>query len=195
METGSGQPEAVGSTGPERGSAPARHIEELSAEECASLLDASQVGRIAMMLDEYPVVVPVNYWLVENAGAVLIAMRTRSDSLIDKGPTNVAFQVDGVDTARRQGWSVLVRGKLRHADADTTALCESMGLQTWLAGRDSWVVIEPIGVTGRRLLATPVGSRESPEDEEVHWLLEMSEELGFASPKAQRKILRKYYSQ
>ena len=166
-------------------------IDELSEEECLSLLRVSKFGRVAIIVDEFPVVLPVNHRLVDDAGGAFLLLRTRSGNVIDQASTAVAFQVDGVEPARREGWSVLVRGRSRRVDPDTAELCEGLGLETWLAGRDTWVVIEPILITGRRLHAAP---RDWPIlRDEGHWLLEMSDELRFASPKAQRRILREYF--
>jgi pyridoxamine 5'-phosphate oxidase-like protein len=167
-------------------------IDELSPEECLFLLRASKVGRIALIVDEFPVVLPVNHRLIDKAGGSALLLRTRSGSVIDRASTAVAFQVDGLEPARREGWSVLVRGRLQYVDPDTAEICEGLGLDTWLDGRDTWLVIEPIAITGRRLHAA--AQDWSKLSDESRWLLEMSDELRFASPKAQRRILREYYS-
>ena len=167
-------------------------IDELSSEECLFLLRGSKVGRIAVIVDEFPVVLPVNHRLIDKAGGPALLLRTRSGSVIDRASTVVAFQVDGIEPARREGWSVLVRGRLQYVDPDTAQICEGLGLDTWLDGRDTWLVIEPIAITGRRLHAA--AQDWSQLSDEGQWLLEMSDELRFASPKAQRRILREYYS-
>jgi nitroimidazol reductase NimA-like FMN-containing flavoprotein (pyridoxamine 5'-phosphate oxidase superfamily) len=43
-------------------------LEELSYDECLDLLRANSVGRIAVVVEEFPVVLPVNYRLVEARG-------------------------------------------------------------------------------------------------------------------------------
>ncbi len=166
-------------------------IDELSQEECLSLLRMSRFGRVAIIVEEFPVVLPVNHRLIDDARGAFLLLRTRSGNVIDRASSAVAFQVDGVDVARREGWSVLVRGRSRRVDPATAEICEGLGLETWLADRDTWVVIEPVLITGRRLHAAP---HEWPTlRDEGHWLLEMSDELRFASPRAQRRILREYF--
>src|SRR5947208_16112754 len=43
-------------------------LEELSYENCMGLLRQGVVGRIAVVVDQFPVVLPVNYRLVETSG-------------------------------------------------------------------------------------------------------------------------------
>jgi hypothetical protein len=70
--------------------------------------------------------------------------------VIDQASMAVAFEIDGIDPAQRRGWSVLVRGTLYHIDSP--ALRERFDPRTWLAtDRDSWLVIHPDEITGRRL--------------------------------------------
>jgi len=81
---------------------PAR-LEELPLEECLQLLREGSVGRIAVLHDEYPVVLPVNYRLVEASGRTWVAFRTRKGNVIDEAPMHAAFQIDAIDQAHRQG--------------------------------------------------------------------------------------------
>ena len=66
----------------------------------------------------------------------------------------VAFEVDRIDGAFSQGWSVLVRG---HAsvvtDADDVRRLEEQAYSTpWAGGqRDLWIRIDPLSITGRRI--------------------------------------------
>jgi len=134
-------------------------LDDISLEECLSLLRDGQVGRIAVVLDEFPVVLPVNYRLVETTGRetsarTWIALRTRPGNVIDRAPTNVAFEIDAIDAGTRQGWSVLVRGTLHHVDPDAADFRERFDPQSWLTTeREAWLVIEPFAISGRRLRA------------------------------------------
>ena len=112
------------------------------------------VGRIAVVVDDFPIVVPVNYRLVEGNAHTWVALRTRAGGVIERAPANVAFQIDGIDPSHRQGWSVLVRGALRHIDTDpdATEFKARFDPEPWLLeARDEWLVIEPIAISGRRL--------------------------------------------
>jgi nitroimidazol reductase NimA-like FMN-containing flavoprotein (pyridoxamine 5'-phosphate oxidase superfamily) len=129
-------------------------LDELAVNECVSLLRASQVGRIAFMVDECPVVFPVNYRLAETSGRTWVALRTRPGNVIDRAPMQVAFQLDGVDQFRQQGWSVLVRGTLHRVDPDAADFRERFDPQPWIiAERDAWLIVDPFAITGRRLHA------------------------------------------
>ena len=51
-------------------------IESLSVAECVSLLRANSFGRIAFVVDDYPIVIPVNFRLAMLGGRTWIALRT-----------------------------------------------------------------------------------------------------------------------
>ena len=129
-------------------------LERLAIDECLTLLRANTIGRIAFEVDDFPVIVPVNYRLVEASGHVWLALRTRPDSVVDRAPMNVAFEVDGIDPVHRQGWSVLARGTLHHVDPDAEDFGEDFDLEPWIrTERDAWLVIDPVAITGGRLHA------------------------------------------
>lgn len=129
-------------------------LEELPLEECLSLLRDTAVGRVAFVIDDTPVVFPVNYRLAETTGRTWIALRTRPGNVISQAPTNVAFQIDGVDPYRPAGWSVLVRGTLHRVDPDAAGFRERFDPEPWIAAeRDLWLIIDPFQISGRRLRA------------------------------------------
>ncbi len=129
-------------------------LDELSFDECLSLLRAGQFGRIAFMANDFPAVFPVNYRLVETSGRTWVAVRTRPGNIIDRAPMHVAFQLDGVDHFKQRGWSILVRGTLHHVDPDAADFRERFDPHPWvLAERDAWLIVEPFAITGRRLHA------------------------------------------
>src|ERR1700694_5618576 len=91
-------------------------LEPLSQETCMRLLRESTVGRIALVIDADPIILPVNYRLVEPPSGPLVAVRTRPGNVIEQAPTNVAFEIDSIDPIHHTGWSVLGRGELLHAN-------------------------------------------------------------------------------
>ena len=132
-------------------------LEELSRRECIELLRADVVGRIAFVHEASPIVLPVNYRLVETTSGVLLALRTRPGNVIDRAPRAVAFEIDRIDRSHERGWSVLVRGTLRHLDAHAPSVRAQFDPVPWMpAGRDAWLVIEPGEITGRRLEAATI---------------------------------------
>jgi uncharacterized protein len=129
-------------------------IEKLSLEECLGLLRSGSVGRIGVVVDEFPVVLPINYRLVETSGRTWVALRTRPGNVIEQASANVAFEIDGIDPAQKQGWSVLVRGTVHHVEAGTAYFRERWDSHPWLtAERDAWLIVSPVAITGRRVLS------------------------------------------
>ena len=129
-------------------------LEELPIEPCLQLLRQGSVGRIGIIVDGYPIVVPVNYRLAEPSGRTWIALRTRRGNVIDQASMHIAFEIDGTDPSHHEGWSVLVRGTLHHVDADAADFQERFDPEPWiLADRDAWLIIEPFAISGRRLHA------------------------------------------
>jgi hypothetical protein len=129
----------------------AARLDRLSEDESWRLLRQATVGRIALLDDEGPIVLPVNYRFVEPPSGPLIAIRTRPGNVIEQAPMNVAFEIDGIDSARREGWSVLVRGDLLHATPNSHEFASQYDSDSWLGDRDSWLLIEPWAITGREL--------------------------------------------
>jgi nitroimidazol reductase NimA-like FMN-containing flavoprotein (pyridoxamine 5'-phosphate oxidase superfamily) len=127
-------------------------LEPLSPAACQSLLRENTFGRLACVVNDFPVVLPVNYRFVETSGRTWIALRTRPGNVFDQQSMKVAFEIDGIDAANRQGWSVLVRGTLHHVDPDAAGFRERFDPEPWiLADRDAWLIVEPFAITGRRL--------------------------------------------
>ena len=127
-------------------------LDSISEDACLSLLRAASVGRIAVVSADGPIILPVNYRLVEPPSGPLVAIRTRPGNVIDQAPENVAFEVDAIDEVHHRGWSVLVRGSLVHAFPDSVAIREHLDSEPWIAtDRDAWLFIDPFAITGREL--------------------------------------------
>lgn len=128
-------------------------LDTLTAEECTSLLSLAAVGRIGFVADDYPVVLPVNYRLVNDDAGIMVLVRTRPGTSIDRAPMQVAFEIDGIDHEHHTGWSVLVRGRLHHVDEDAAVrLAALFDPDPWPHEQEtSWLVIAAETITGRRL--------------------------------------------
>jgi uncharacterized protein len=132
-------------------------LDQLSTDACIDLLRIHQVGRIAVVVDHFPIVMPVNYRLVETREARWLVFRTRSGNEIDRGAVNASFQIDTIDVAHRSGWSVLVRGQLSHLDDELVSrLGEQLDPLPWVPGRDSWLALQATQVTGRHLRTSDI---------------------------------------
>ncbi len=126
-------------------------LRDLGSDECRARLSTHGVGRIAVSTPDGPAVVPVNYEVVDDA----IAFRTAPESVPAAAVgTEVAFEVDHVDEAMSQGWSVLVVGPaivVTEPDA-VRRLAEHAHTEPWAGGeREMWVSIRPTRLTGRRI--------------------------------------------
>ncbi|MEU9387266.1 pyridoxamine 5'-phosphate oxidase family protein [Streptomyces sp. NPDC048279] len=125
---------------------------KLGPEECRALLSTHGVGRLAVSgSDGRPVVVPVNYEVVDDA----IAFRTTPHSVAARAAeTEVAFEVDRLDEAFSRGWSVLAVGPanvVTNPDA-VRRIAERAHTTPWAGGeREMWVSIRPTNLTGRRI--------------------------------------------
>ena len=133
-----------------------RVIEELSEDQCLRLISAGGIGRIAYASRFGPAVLPVNYALQDGA----VVFRTAADGPLDEdlrtGITDadykVAFEIDSIDLATRQGWSVLVQGPAHHVTGTGQDAVRRAGIESWAPGpRELFVRIVPSRITGRRV--------------------------------------------
>src|SRR5438128_370529 len=128
--------------------------DHLSPDTCIDLLRMHSIGRISVIHDGFPVVLPVNYRFVDGSTGPLILLRTRSGNVIDQAGVNAAFEIDSIDPSHCTGWSVLLRGQLSHLDdATVERIKDQFDPLPWVSGRDSWLIVKPLQITGRRLLA------------------------------------------
>jgi nitroimidazol reductase NimA-like FMN-containing flavoprotein (pyridoxamine 5'-phosphate oxidase superfamily) len=128
------------------------HLEALRLEVCLELLRVHTVGRVAVIVGDFPLVFPVNYTVVETERPLWIALRTRPGNVIDRASKQAAFEIDQIDHSEQEGWSVLVRGTFHHVDPDNAEFRERFDPQPWLEKqRDAWLVLEPFSITGRML--------------------------------------------
>jgi len=128
---------------------------ELGPQECWDLIAAGGVGRIATTTDDGPVILPVNF--VVDDGTIVI--RTSAYGVIGRigAASELAFEVDRLDDAMREGWSVLLVGRMeRIEDHDEVAALVGTGdLEPWAGGVRNLVLrIRPRRVTGRRIEAS-----------------------------------------
>ncbi|PIM67202.1 XRE family transcriptional regulator [Streptomyces sp. JV178] len=131
---------------------PHPRLVDLDPDECRALLSTHGVGRVAVSSARGPAVVPVNYEVVGDT----IAFRTAPESVPAAAVgSEVAFEVDHVDEAMSQGWSVLAVGTARVVTEpdEVRRLVEGAHSTPWAGGvREMWVAIRPTRVTGRRIV-------------------------------------------
>jgi nitroimidazol reductase NimA-like FMN-containing flavoprotein (pyridoxamine 5'-phosphate oxidase superfamily)/DNA-binding transcriptional regulator YiaG len=132
-----------------------RAVSKLLTAECRRLIAPGGVGRIAFGTLSGPVVVPVNFAVLADT----IVVRTAEGTVIDgHADEQVALEVDHIDEALCQGWSVLVRGPAHRVahPAELRRLQEDAAVWPWPGGeRDVYVRIVPREITGRRIELRP----------------------------------------
>ena len=137
------------------GHADLRAISKLRPAECRRLIAPGGVGRIAFGTLSGPVVVPVNFTVLADT----IVIRTAEGTIIDgHADEQVALEVDHIDDALCQGWSVLVRGPAHRVTqpAELRRLQEDAAVWPWPGGeREVYVRIIPTEITGRRIEMRP----------------------------------------
>ncbi|MFJ9282837.1 hypothetical protein HS99_0002300 [Kitasatospora aureofaciens] len=124
-------------------------LEELARSECWERLSTDGVGRVALGTATGPIVLPVNYWVLDGT----LIFRTAADGpLAATVGQRVAFEVDRIDEVLRTGWSVLATGDAHRID-DRPALAhlkQQDKPSPWAGGeRDVWVRIKPTELSGR----------------------------------------------
>ena len=126
-------------------------LEMLDREECLRLLGEVQVGRVGVATEAMPVVLPVNFVL--DGERIVFSSAQGTKLYVAATGAQVAFEADDVDAGSRWGWSVCVTGPASVVqDAGEVDRLRSLSLDTWAPeGEESYVVIEPQVVTGRRV--------------------------------------------
>ena len=130
-----------------------RHSEALSYDDCLDRLARKRLGRLAVVVDHYPQVFPVNYRLDD----YVVVFRTHlGTKLLAANHANVGFQVDHVDEITRSGWSVLIQGMAEDvSDRRNDPITErgrALGVDSWAPGEQSRIVrIIPAHMTGRQI--------------------------------------------
>ena len=132
-------------------------VELLNEAECQRLIAAGGVGRIGYTGRLGPTVLPVNYVLHEGT----IVFRTGQHSPlgedlrtgIEHAESKVAFEIDELSPATREGWSVLVQGSAHLVDSEAErASIVGLGVEPWAGGeKELFVRVIPTRITGRRI--------------------------------------------
>ncbi|NRQ31899.1 helix-turn-helix domain-containing protein [Nonomuraea sp. NN258] len=131
-------------------------LETLDTGECLRLIASGGIGRVVFSGSHGPTALPVNYRLHDGAIVFRTAYGGPMDQDLRSGTKDVdikiGFEVDRIDEARRQGWSVLVQGPAHHVPDDEVDKLADTGLTPWAGGdRRLYIRIVPHQITGRRI--------------------------------------------
>ncbi len=126
-------------------------IEHLSADECMALIAPGGIGRFVFVDQREPVAWPVNFRIVD--GDVVFRTNSGSAALDALSDGDTSFEVDRVDDALTEGWSVLLTGVSRViTEPIERERARASGVTPWAGGEhDAFVRMEPQTITGRRI--------------------------------------------
>ena len=122
----------------------------LTREQCLSLLTTVAIGRVGVSIDALPVILPVNFLVLEDWILFRTVPGTKLDAAMQRSVA--AFEADDHAADGSWGWSVLVRG-YAHDLRDGRSVPAAGALHPWPFphGEANHVVgIEATMVTGRR---------------------------------------------
>ena len=125
--------------------------ERLAPAECRQLIASGGIGRIGFPTASGTMILPVNYAIAANT----IVIRAGSGSVIAAhGDGDVSFEIDHIDEALEQAWSVLVQGQA-HRVLQRTELAHlerCAAVLPWPGGEhDAYIRIAPHRMSGRRI--------------------------------------------
>jgi nitroimidazol reductase NimA-like FMN-containing flavoprotein (pyridoxamine 5'-phosphate oxidase superfamily) len=134
-----------------------RALRALSPVECFELLEPGGIGRVGFTAAAGIMMLPVNFAV---AGKTIVFRTARDTLLALYANAPVSFQVDCLDEALHEGWSVLAHGRA-HEVTDERAvqrLEDTTHLEPWAGGaRDVYIRIALTRISGRRIESTVTG--------------------------------------
>jgi transcriptional regulator with XRE-family HTH domain len=130
-------------------------LHDLSEAECLALIAPGGVGRfLFVQAGRGPVAFPVNFKM--DSGEVVF--RVDSDSVSTEGVHQqpVSFDVDQLDEALSEGWSVLLTGTAKVISGSRElSQAQALDIRPWAGGdRDLYIRLSPTQITGRRIRVT-----------------------------------------
>lgn len=142
--------------------APRHVLETLCYDECQQLISQGGIGRVVYLAGRGPVALPVNFKML--GGDVVFRTEPSSSLRVATEKAVISFEVDRIDDALGEGWSVLLTGEGRAiTEPKEQAIVESLDISPWAEGnRDVYVRIAPNQVTGRRIRAATESLSEPP---------------------------------
>jgi len=136
---------------PAGGGRPGRRprLDRLTESECRALIGPGGVGRVVFSTDHGPEALPVNYSFVKDILVFRTAPNTPLAAVIG---TDVGFEVDRLDEAFSEGWSVLISGPASKITEPALVWQIADAVKPWAGGdRDVFIRLEPRRISGRRI--------------------------------------------
>lgn len=131
---------------------PHPHLDVMTRAECEEHLAGGGVGRFVFTGESGPAALPVNFRLFDGD----VVFNTRTQGVLTaavSGDGRVGFEVDQIDDAMSEGWSVIISGRARLVDdPDELVRIGELGIEPWPGGRREAVIrIETEAISGRRI--------------------------------------------
>jgi len=142
--------------------------ERLTPAQCRGCLGAGGVGRMVFAGPRGPEAIPMNFAMLD--GDVVVRTGWHASLVARVAKTRVSFEVDHIDQARADGWSVLASGLARVVTTRRELEeVRSLGIEPWARGdKDAYLRIAITDITGRRI--PPAGAIDG-EAGAVNWRL------------------------
>ena len=126
------------------------HLDVLNRKECEAHLAGGGVGRFVFLAAQGPVALPVNFRFLDGD----VIFHTRAEGVLAAAAGSiVSFEVDHIDEAMSEGWSVLITGRAQLVDdlAQLEQLAE-LGIEPWPGGRrDAVIRVAAETISGRAI--------------------------------------------
>jgi uncharacterized protein len=126
-------------------------FEVLDEDECLRLLDREPVGRIALTSGALPVVLPVNFVMLERT--IVFASDPGLKLEAARAGQVACLEVDGYEVLDHSGWSVLATGRLAEiVDPERLSAARQLPLSPWaLTAPEHYVELSIELLSGRRI--------------------------------------------
>lgn len=126
-------------------------LEKIDPAECAILMTATQLGRMAVAESGRPMIIVLNHLVLHGHVLFRVTEDSRLARLTDGAAVHVAYEVDSAFPVGHSGWSVIATGVLDRETDHLRIVAARDQLNTWAGGRREVVLrlrIEQL--TGRR---------------------------------------------
>jgi uncharacterized protein len=137
-------------------------VEQLSDDACWAALRTTDVGRLAVWVDDHPDIFPLNYAVDHGTLVFRSAGGTKVSAALSDMP--VALEADGYDPETSQAWSVVVRGNAQRI-SNPQELIDTLELPLfpWQAGdKGQFIRIVPTATSGRRFVIADASAWRTP---------------------------------
>ena len=126
-------------------------FEILEEDECLRLLACEPVGRVALTSAALPVVLPVNFVMIDRT--IVFASDPGLKLQAARAGQIACLEIDGYDVLDHSGWSVLATGRLSEiTDAAKLQAARTLPLSPWaLSAPEHYVELSVELLSGRRI--------------------------------------------